>query len=414
MKTFKVASFAALVLAIGIDVNASSVLCFKNHYILEDPACAAPLQTSTVGTLIYARGGPSATLLPDGRLLVAGGLDWAGAVSSAELFDVVTMTSTLTGSMHQRRGGFTANLLSAGKVLVAGGTIPDPDPDGYVLSTNSTELFDAATGLWSVGAPMSAARDKHTATLLENGKILVAGGRNYGALGGNDGVLGSAEFYDPTTGTWIPTGSLAVTRDDHTATLLQDGRVLVAGGESRYIDGQSVVTASAELYDPLAGAWQRVGDMQTPRSGHTATRLPDGRVLVVGGWGVETIEPLASAELFDPARNTWNPTGSLNEPRGAHQATLLPNGMVLVAAGAAGGFNSPTLPYAVASTEVYDPATGAWTKTMDLNQGRYWPGLTLLADGTVLVVGGLNIIGTTPTFYLPMPLNDVELLQGLQ
>ena len=162
----------------------------------------------------------------------------------------------------------------------------------------------------------------HTATLLPNGKVLVAGGYD-----GNSVALASAELYDPASGTWTATGSLATARDGHTATLLPNGKVLVAGG----LDSSQVAFASAELYDPASGTWTATGSLATARYIHTATLLPNGKVLVAGGLTAAAL--LASAELYDPASGTWTATGSLATARYSHTATLLPNGKVLVAGG---------------------------------------------------------------------------------
>jgi WD40 repeat protein len=168
---------------------------------------------------------------------------------------------------------------------------------------------------------LNIGRYAHTATLLPNGMVLVAGGYNQ-----TDGDLASAELYDPETGTWTETGSLATARDGHTATLLPNGKVLVAGG---YSNGS--VLRSAELYDPASGTWTATSNLATKRYSHTATLLPNGKVLVAGGDNNGGV--LASAELYDPGSGRWRATGSLNMARESHTTTLLPNGKVLVAGG---------------------------------------------------------------------------------
>ena len=165
---------------------------------------------------------------------------------------------------------------------------------------------------------MNSARERHTATLLTNGKVLVAGGRP-DIMSATNG----AELYDPASRTWTTTGSLNAARQLHTATLLPNGQVLVAGG---------FMLASAELYDPATGSWATTGSMSTVRYNHTATLLRSGQVLVAGGLD-DSGAALASAELYDPASGTWSATGSLHKARDVHTATLLPNGQVLVAGG---------------------------------------------------------------------------------
>ena len=302
---------------------------------------------------------------------------------------------TPTGSLSTARDSHTATLLANGKVLVAGG-----ESGGYAFA--STELYDPATGVWTPTGSMKTAREGHTATLLPNGKVLVAGGYYYD-VNGNYVLLASAELYDPATGTWTPTANLKAARDGHTATLLPNGKVLVAGGYKVIevvVDGiptsEGISLASAELYDPATGVWTPTANLKAARDGHTATLLPNGKVLVAGG--EEEVEELlisdlssgalllASAELYDPATGVWSPTGSLGNQRASHTATLLANGQVLVAGGNAGR-------YTFASTELYDPATGVWSPTGSLIASRYSHTATLLANGQVLVAGGSDING---------------------
>src|ERR1051325_7686022 len=226
----------------------------------------------------------------------------------------------------------------------------------------------AATPLqWEDTGSLNVGREYHTATLFSDGRVLVAGGGTNGPEIYPNPYTTSAELYDPVTGNWTVTGSLNYPRSLHTATLLPSGKVLVAGG--------SHFPASAELYDPATGTWSVTGTLITPRYGyHTATLLPDGRVLVAGGR-----YNVASAELYNPATGTWTATGSLHTGRSDHTATLLLNGKVLVA----GGMNQSFTFGALTSTELYDPATGTWTVTGDHNVPRLNHTATLLPDGRV-------------------------------
>ena len=272
-----------------------------------------------------------------------------------------------TGSMAVARYLHTATLLADGHVLVAGGTGSDEQ------ATASTEVYDPTTGAWSSGGSMTVAREDHTATLLANGMVLVVGGVH----GLPRTVEASAELYDPSTGVWSSTGSMASPRVKHTATLLPGGKVLVTGGA----DAEAAVAAtSAELYDPATGQWSDTASMAVPRSDHTATLLPSGKVLVAGGGGAGPATQAASAELYDPATGAWSRTGDLVGGRELHTATLLPNGQVLVAGGSLSGY--------LASAELYDPATGRWARTGDLAAARALHTAALLSDGQVLVVGG--------------------------
>ena len=193
---------------------------------------------------------------------------------------------------------------------------------------------------------MTTSRDYHTATLLPNGTVLIAGGND---LEGD--ILSSAEIYDPATATWTTTGSMTTARSAHTATLLLDGTVLVTGGCTY---GACVYMAtSSEIYNPATGTWSVTGSLTIPRNLHTATLLPNGTVLVAGGNGPVDSSAGISAEIYDPVSGTWQVTGNLTTPRQSHTANLLSIGTVL-AAGRAG--QGPPDNFNLASAELYDVA----------------------------------------------------------
>ncbi len=282
------------------------------------------------GSMTVPRVAHTATLLSDGRVLIAGASGYGGdLVASAELYDPATGTFTKTGSMTTGRDDHTAALLSDGRVLIVGG-------EGYEASA-SAELYDPKAGAFTATGPPITARYSHTATLLADGRVLIVGGSNHDDPGVRR-VASSAELYDPATGAFSQTGSTTTDRVDHKATLLTDGRVLIAGGSWR--DG------SAEVYDPKTGTFTRTGSMTTDREFHTATLLSDGRVLIAGGRAVTA--NLASAELYDRKTGAFSPAGSMTSYRYLHTSTLLSDGRVLIAGGATGMGQ-------LASAEMYRP-----------------------------------------------------------
>ena len=311
---------------------------------------AAPSWSYT-GNLNTGRSSYTATLLANGKVLVAGGTDPTGynPFNSAELYDPATGTWSYTGNLNKGRYGHTATLLPNGKVLVAGG-VGDCTPTGGCRDFKSAELYDPATGTWSITGNLNDFYSEHTATLLQNGKVLVA--------------QNTAELYDPTNGTWSYTaGRLNTLRVGHSATLLTSGKVLVTGGKDNFnLDGDPL--NSAELYDPATGTWSYTGNLISGNDCGNMTLLPNGKVLIVGGMG---------AELYDPIIGTWSGTGN---PASGMRAVLLSNDKVLAAGGGSNGNGK--------SAELYDPPTGTWSHTASLNLG-YPLTATLLLNGKVLV-----------------------------
>ena len=268
-----------------------------------------------------ARIDDTVTLLGNGKVLVAGGYnDSLGWLSSAELYDPDLSHPpgawNLGGSLLSVQSQPTATLLDNGKVLVAGGS-------GSMNETlSSAEVYDPVSDAWAPASSMSAPRIVFTATRLGNGLVLVAGGTYYNMTA--EGYLSSAELYDPVRNTWSTTASMAARVGVCSpAIVLANGKVLVVGGFNA-----TGPVASAELYDPVKKTWSSAGSMSTARFGQTATLLANGKVLVVGGANQNTVS--ASAELYDPVLNTWSAAGSLITARYYHAATLLPSGKVLV------------------------------------------------------------------------------------
>ena len=296
---------------------------------------------------------------------------------------------TAAPSMAEGRGSQTATLLPNGKVLVVGGNVASSPP----LAPATAELYDPKTRTWSSAGSLSTPRWGHTATLLPNGKVLVAGGSPDDPY--TPGSLASVEIYDPGTNTWSAAASMHTPRSFHSATLLADGRVLIAGGDAVFNDiagpsshaiSPSVSTlASTELYDPAANRWTDGPAMITPRAKHAATMLADDRVLIVGGTAglglAEAGSGWRTAEIYDPATQAWSAAASMQFARVFPSANLLPDGRVLVVGD--DGVNYRT-------TELFDPSTGRWSSGPDSAVGRAEAATARLRDGRVLVAGGLG------------------------
>jgi hypothetical protein len=336
------------------------------------------------GNMQHARSSHTATVLADGKVLMAGGVIRAdplclGGISSAELYDPAADSFTPTSSMRALRYAHTATLLSNGEVLVTGGFGSGDDcEDLGEPGQTKAELYSPSSGSFSTTGSMAKGRGGHTATLLSNNKVLVVGGGDQGGgqlpFYGNGSI--AAELYDPGTGVFALTGSMSTARLAHTATLLTNGKVLISGGVPTSL---SQPTVTAEIYDPGTGSFAPTGSMATARAGHTATLLQDGRVLITGGYTDFTNgEPHASstAELYDPVTGSFSATGPMGVSRYAQTATLLSNGMVLVAGGAD------------STAELYDSSTGSFSPTGGMEIGRRGHTATLLQDGTVLFSGG--------------------------
>ncbi len=342
----------------GWDDAASGAVASAELYDAGFPANLGAF--TSAGSMGTARDWYTATPLPNGKVLMAGGSSDSGSLASAELYDPWTGSFTPTANMVAARTQHTATLLPNGKVLIAG-------------FPASAELYDPATGTFAATGSMSTARTQYTATLLPNGKVLIAGGYSPGY-----GYVGTAELYDPATGAFTATGSMGAARSEHTATLLPNGKVLIAGG---YVYPSGIL-ASAVVYDPATGAFTATGSLGAARSDHTATLLPNGKVLIAGGRDASGYP--AAAELYDPATGAFVATGSLGTGRAYHTAALLPNGKVLIA----GGYNSTW--GSVGSAELYDPATGSFLATGGLVTARQIHTATLLpANGKLLIAGGL-------------------------
>jgi trimeric autotransporter adhesin len=382
-----VATITAGGLATGVTAGASSISATLGS-ITGSTTLTVTAGFVLTGSLNTARFGHTTTLLNNGTVLIAGGSN-GGAIASAELYGPTTGAFTSTGSLNTARDSHTATLLNNGTVLITGGT----DNNGNVLA--SAELYNPAAGTFTFTGSLNTARSEHTATLLNNGMVLIAGGQD---PFGN--TLANAELYNPASGVFTPTGSLNTARFYHTATLLNNGGVLIAGGQAPL---RSCVTppcnaiplAAAELYNPATGVFTPTGSLNTARAYHTATLLNNGIALMAGGLD-NNGNILASAELYNPTASTFTLTGSLNTARYSHTAALLNNGMVLIAGG------TGSSPY-VASAELYDPTGTTFTQTGSLNAPRHNHAATLLTNGMLLVTGGSGSSGILASAELYQP-----------
>jgi Galactose oxidase, central domain len=326
--------------------------------------------TST-GNMAVARSQHSATLLPDGRVLIAGGGSGnASILTSTEIYDPAAGTFRAAASMTVARRMHTATLLPDDRVLIVGGY-----GAGGALAT--AELFDPGTGTFTATGSLSTARGGHSAILLSTGKVLIVGGYGVNAYPN----IAPAELYDPELGTFASAGAY-VGRDgcDFCApsVLLSDGSVLFPG---QY---------PAQLYDPTRDAFSPIGMMLYDQS--TAAVLMNGQVLFAGG---APIGRIADAELYDQATRTFVSTGSMASRRVWHSLTLLPNGMVLTAGGETESCSGSGCWFAgsLATAELYDPSAGAFVATGSMTAARETHTSTLLRDGRVLLAGGVSYGG---------------------
>jgi len=326
---------------------------------------------------VNVAGTPAA--LPPHGVLLAGGVDWTGAtLSSTEVWNPATSASTKTLPMNATRQQHTATALLDGTILIAGGYDAVGNPQ------SSAEIFNPSTGSFTLTTgSMTAPRAAHTATLLTSGplagQVLIAGG----CCTSNNKALNTAELYNPSTQAFRATGTLPVATMGQSATLLPDGTVLLAGGT----DARGSLTSLAEtdLYYPLAGVFQLSGRLNNARQGHSATLLNSGQILVAGGWRIGD-DPTSTTELYNPPSRTFTFTGSMGARRRYQAATLLADGTVLEAAGLNGAN----------SAETYNPNAGTFSFTSNnLSEYRDHPTATFIvntetsADLQVLIAGGV-------------------------
>ena len=373
------------VAVIGGNSTESGGLPSRNAHLFDPYGAGGVPGEATVVTAGYkSYAGHSVTLLPDGRVLIAGG---SSAIESpldrAILFDPNTLSYVDVGPMHDARFGHRATLLPSGRVLITGGcgadcyaTINEPG------SLASAELFDPGKGFVAV-SPMHQRRGMHTSTLLRDGRVLIAGG-----VADALEATKTAEVFDPSSEAFSTLPDMAELRAAHSATSLPNGRVLLAGGTGG--------NDSASLFEPSTNTFTSAGNMNSPRQLHGATLLADGRVLLTGGYSTALATSIRSAEVYSPGSNgspgSFQAIGDMYYPRAAHVAQLLPDGRVWVGGGIGAGESQ---------FELYDPSAkdgvGAFVSAGALGIARNFPAATLIGDGRVLVVDGVYPDGSGNT-----------------
>ena len=395
-------------IALSLFIAGAISACAGGGVTEAPPAFVTSAQGNRVEALAMTtpRANAAAIRLRDGRVLICGGTatgQVGGVLSSAELFDPAAQSFTPTGSMTVARAGQTITMLRDGRVLLTGGV----QNAGFRSELSSAEIYDPAAGTFSATGSMTVPREGHTATILRDGRVLVAGGSDNGIH-----TLDSAEIYDPSSGTFYRTGHLHQPRVAHVAALLGSGQVLIAGGGRGGMPGGYISYDTAELYDPASGRFSAIfPHMKSDRVGAAAVKLNDGRVLIVGGKSgrmmtsrlrnIASLTPLNTAEVYDPEAGAFIRTGDMSAPHYLATATLLDNGNVLVVGGWT--IRGP-LVVGMRDAEVYMAETNAFSHVGQTNVARLTNTATLLNDGEVLIAGGVAdkaLITAAVEFYSP-------------
>ncbi len=319
----------------------------------------------------------AAVELLNGQILNIGGQDeFTNASALIERYDPSQGAWVKQDSLSANKGSHTATLLQNGTVLFTGGGTGNGPLNSWA-SQSSVDLFQPATETNSIMAPIQTARHAHTATLLNTGEVLIAGG--YSTVSPFLSTIeNSVELFDPNTPSWQALPRMKSGRAEHSATLLSNGDVLVAGGEIVTPQPWETKLKEAELFHADTQQWTPVAPMHHARSAHAATPLLNGKILVTGGFGETAV--LMASEIFDPATQQWTEINPMLNPRGAHQATRLPDGRVLVTGGYDGLADSN-------KAEIFNPGTGQWQQVGTMNVSRSRHLSTLLPDGRVMVAG---------------------------
>jgi hypothetical protein len=348
--------------------------CDRNHFILDWPCVysdPASWAWSPAGEMTVARSQHTATLLEDGRVLVAGGTSRVDVLRSAELYEPITRTWTRTGDMTAGRRAHAAVRLRDGRVLV--------------MSDGTAEMYHPDSGTWSAIDPPLTPRLDHTMTALPDGQVLIVGGGNPETYLTDDNALSSAEIFDPATGRWRATAPMATGRYWHGAALLADGTVMVVGGAT--LIEYHGYTAQSEIFDPRTETWRPAGRIGIARSLFGAVPAFDGTFVVAGGYSSCGFRlcTYARTDRYVPGTG-WVAAAAMLAPRNSHTLTPLVGGHLIAVGGE--DWSSQYPPPPLASTELYSPATNTWANAAPLASPRAWHTATLLLNGTLLVTGG--------------------------
>jgi len=324
----------------------------------------------------------SVITLNDGRIMAIGGkaiglrnVEMGNFEASTELLDITTMTWELTGEMNEKRKSPGLAQLNDQTVIAAGGT------GAAKVPLNSVEIWTPGTEEWQHIESMNNARDSMAYVLLADGRFILTGGKSIDKKGVLISSIKECEIYDPKTGKWIEVAPMHEERVNHTATLLNDGNVLVVGGGKE--DGP--YSKTVELYDPRRDVWFQLDPISVGRALHTATKLMDGRILIVGGRGKKT-----STEIYDPRNKTWMNSGETEHPRAEHSAIRMLDGNILIT----GGIGH------LVQIELYNAKTNSWSTISRLSIGRYRHSSAIMDNGTIVVMGGISqdgILASTET-----------------
>ena len=337
-----------------------------------------PFVWGEIAPLAVPTASPSVVTLPNGDVLVTGGLS-SGSTPTAttEIWDTVRGVWKPGPNMVVKRVGHTATLLDDGTILISGGVTGSG-------VTSSAEILNI-TARSSLTLPsMTFARASHSAILLSNGKVLVTGGSDFVS-----NTWRQAELYDPATHRWLPGGTMALARVSFAMTMLPDGTPLAIGGDKN---------GTSEKYNPSTNSWSGTLKMISQRSSFGSVTLRDGRVLVSGG--LLNSLPLKTAEIFDPSKSSWAATGSMGTARASFSITAMKNGSVLVA----GSYSQQGT---TNTSEFFHPSNSTWTKAPPMVIARGGQGFARLANGTVLAVGGRTAVGVTSSVELFGPARKV-------